>query len=149
MITDTLKALFTRDLTKLKTEVQAYNNEANMWLVEKDISNTAGNLCLHLIGNLNWFVGAPYANTGYVRHRELEFSTKNTPRAELLAEIDNTLAVVLTALDNITEDQLASEYPHRVFKEPMTTEHFLMHLSTHLAYHLGQINYHRRLLDNR
>ena len=147
MLTQTLKILFRRDLEKLKQEIELYRSEEKIWYVENDISNSAGNLCLHLVGNLNTYIGAEFGKTGYVRHRDLEFSLKDVPRMELLLKITETIAVVEKALDSLTAEQLAAEYPQQVFDKPMTTEYFLVHLSSHLTYHLGQVNYHRRLLD--
>ena len=147
MLIDTLKLLFERDLKKLKYEIESYKSEKNLWRTEKDITNSAGNLCLHLIGNLNKFISAQLGKTNYIRYRELEFSSKGVPRAELVKKINETIAVVDKTLDKLTYDQMISEYPILVFEQKTTTEYFLVHLTTHLAYHLGQINYHRRLLD--
>lgn len=147
MLISTLKLLFERDLKKLKSEIESYKNEKNLWRTEKEIANSAGNLCLHLIGNLNTYIGAQFGGTNYIRHRELEFSSKNIPRAELVKSINETIAVVDKALDTLTDDQLKNEYPILVFEQKTSTEYFLVHLTTHLNYHLGQINYHRRLLD--
>ena len=147
MLTKTLSALFTRDLNKLKTEIAAYRNETVIWEVPEGIANSAGNLCLHLVGNLNGFIGAELGNSGYFRQRDLEFSLKNIPREELIEKIEATLIVVTHVVEQLTDEQLSSEYPLLVFKEKTTTQHFLVHLATHLTYHLGQINYHRRLLD--
>lgn len=149
MITKTLKFLFERDLNKLKVEIESYQNESNLWEIDKNISNSAGNLCLHLIGNLNTYIGAEIGKTGYIRNRPLEFSLKDIPKAELIQKIEETLIVVNNALDSLTENDLEAIYPQIVFEKEMTTGFFLVHLSTHLAYHLGQINYHRRLLDFR
>ena len=146
MLLNILPRLFERDLTNLKKELEAYQNEENIWLIDQNIANSAGNLCLHLIGNLNAFIGAQLGHTDYIRNRDLEFSLKDVPRAELLSRIDETLKIVLKTLASLTEEDLEKEYPLAVFKEKLSTEFFLMHLSTHLAYHLGQINYHRRLL---
>ena len=147
MLTQTLKTLFRRDLEQLKREIELYRNENIIWHTEKGIANSAGNLCLHLIGNLNAFIGTELGNTGYVRNRPLEFSLKNVPRSELIAKVDKTLAVIENTLNSLTPEQLAADYPKEVFGKPMTTEYFLVHLSSHLMYHLGQINYHRRLMD--
>lgn len=150
MLIETLKELFDRDLNKLKAEIEQYKNEANLWLVDGEIPNSGGNLALHLVGNLKHFIGAVLGGSGYVRERDLEFSTKDTPRPELLQIIDETMADVAAGLDRVTAEQLEAEYPIVVFAdrtEPMTTEWFLIHLATHLGYHLGQINYHRRLFD--
>ena len=147
MLIETLKAIFTRDLLKLKGEIELYKNEKNLWCIDKAISNSAGNLCLHLIGNLNTYIGKEIGNTGYVRNRDLEFSQKDIARTELISKIDNTVLVVQDALSKMNEDELDKEYPLLVFDKKTSTEYFLVHLAAHLAYHLGQINYHRRLLD--
>jgi uncharacterized damage-inducible protein DinB len=147
MLTETLKLLFERDLKKLKSEIETYKNEKHIWRVDKSITNSAGNLCLHLIGNLNWFIGTQLGNTGYIRHREIEFSAINIPRADLLKEIDKTRLMLDNTLENITNDKLEEEYPILIFEQKTSTYYFLVHLATHLSYHLGQINYHRRLLD--
>jgi uncharacterized damage-inducible protein DinB len=147
MLKETLQVLFDRDLKKLKSEIESYTNEINIWKTDKSIANSAGNLCLHIIGNLNWFVGAQFGKTGYIRQRELEFSSKDIPRVDLLKEIDKTMLMLDKALLKVTNDQLEAEYPILVFKQKTSTYYFLIHLTTHLAYHLGQINYHRRLLN--
>ena len=147
MLSLLLIKLFKRDLKKLQVEIELYNNENNLWLIHKDVTNCAGNLCLHLVGNLNAFIGAELGHTGYIRHRDLEFSLKDIPRVKLLSQINDTIIMVEDVLNKLTAEDLEKNFPIDVFKEKMTTEFFLVHLSTHLAYHLGQINYHRRLLD--
>ena len=145
---ESLKILFNRDLNQLKTEIESYQNESDIWTIQKGISNSAGNLCLHLVGNLNTYIGAQFGNTGYIRNRPLEFSLKNIPKTELLSKIEATIMIVDNALTNISEEDLKMEFPLLVFKEKTSTEFMLIHLTTHLAYHLGQINYHRRLLES-
>jgi uncharacterized damage-inducible protein DinB len=140
--------LFQRDLEKLKTEITSYKEEKKLWEVTGGIKNSAGNLCLHICGNLQHFIGAVLGNSGYVRNREAEFSRKNVPLKELRSEIDQTTKAVEKILNNLKEVQLGEKFPINVFGYEMTTEYFLIHLATHLNYHLGQINYHRRLLDN-
>ena len=142
-----LKTLFLRDLNKLRKEIELYKDERKLWIIDKNISNSAGNLCLHLIGNLNTYIGKELGGTAYIRNRDLEFSQKDIPQAELLKQIDETIVVVDKALDKVTDQQLEEEYPVIVFADKMTTGFFLVHLVAHLDYHLGQINYHRRLLD--
>ncbi|HEU4791639.1 MAG TPA: DinB family protein [Flavobacterium sp.] len=145
---ETLKTLFNRDLNKLKLEIESYQNESKIWSVDKTIANSAGNLCLHLIGNLNTYIGAQIGKTDYIRNRELEFSNKDISKEILLAQIKATTQTVNDALTLLTEEDLKKEYPIIVFEAKTSTEFLLIHLTTHLAYHLGQINYHRRLLDN-
>lgn len=148
MITESLRSLYNRDLNKLKTEIEAYQNEENLWKIDKNIANSAGNLVLHLVGNLNHFIGTHLGNTGYVRQRDLEFSLKDVPRAELIEKIEATITMIESTLSKLSEEDLKKEYPLVVFESKMTTDYFLIHLVAHLDYHLGQINYHRRLLDN-
>jgi uncharacterized damage-inducible protein DinB len=147
MLVATLKKIFKSDLTRLKSEVLLYKNEQNLWKVGPGISNSAGNLCLHLVGNLNTYIGKEIGKTEYIRNRELEFSMKNLSRDELLSKIERTIQVVDRSLDRLEENDLDKEYSILVFEEPTSTEYLLIHLTTHLTYHLGQINYHRRLLD--
>lgn len=147
MSTTILTQLFKKDLNQLKVEMEAYTKEESLWLTSDGISNSGGNLCLHLIGNLNAFIGAELGGSGYVRQRELEFSQKDVAREVLISKINDTISMVDRSLENLTEEDLSKEYPLVILKEPMTTRFFLMYLTTHLSYHLGQINYHRRLLD--
>ncbi|MDQ3393761.1 MAG: DinB family protein [Bacteroidota bacterium] len=147
MFINSLKKIFNRDLEKLKMEICLYQNEKNIWITDKKISNSAGNLCLHLIGNLNTYIGAEIGKTSYVRNRDLEFSLKDTSKARLIDKIDKTILVVESSLNNISEPQLQEEYPLNVLGEKTNYQFFLLHLATHLNYHLGQVNYHRRLLD--
>lgn len=147
MLVQTLKTLFTRDLEKLKQEISLYENESKIWIIEKNIANSAGNLCLHLVGNLNTYIGKEIGKTGYIRNRELEFSIKNIPRQELIKKIEDTINVVHNSLDMLKEHELDNEYPLLVFAEKTSIGYMLVHLAVHLSYHLGQVNYHRRLLD--
>ncbi len=147
MLTETLTQLFERDLKRLANEISLYKDESHIWTVQKDISNSAGNLCLHLLGILNHLIGATLGHTGYVRHRDDEFSLKNIPRQDLLLNISNCLLIVTETLQKLPEEDLAADFPIEVFGKKDSTECMLVHLATHLSYHLGQINYHRRLVD--
>ena len=143
-----LQLLFKRDLEKLKNEMELYTSEENLWRVGKSISNSAGNLCLHLIGNLNAFIGVGLAKTSYIRQRDLEFSATNIPRTTLIQQIEETILTVETGLNNLTEAQLDDDFPIVIWDKPTKMGYTLIHLFSHLNYHLGQINYHRRLLDS-
>ncbi|WP_294310017.1 DinB family protein [uncultured Chryseobacterium sp.] len=147
MITENIKSLFIRDLNKLKLEIEAYQTEEVIWKIDKNISNSAGNLALHLVGNLSHFVGAILGNSGYIRNRELEFSLKDVPRAELIQQIEKVTETVTLTLENISAEELEKDFPGDPLGYKMTTGYFLIHLFGHLSYHLGQINYHRRMLN--
>lgn len=101
------------------------------------------------MSSFNWqpYIGATLGSINYIRNRELEFSLKNIPREELIIKIEETIIIVNESLSKITTKDMEAEYPLLVFEQKTSTEFFLAHLSTHLTYHLGQINYHRRLLD--
>lgn len=145
--TDTFVNVILQDLRRLKSEIELYNDEKNIWLTAPGISNPAGNLCLHLVGNLNTYFGAVLGNTGYLRNRELEFSLKDISREELLQKIDATMGVVESSLIHLNPEQLQAEFPIVIWDKPMSTAYTLVRLTAHLSYHLGQINYHRRLLE--
>ncbi len=140
-----LISLFDRDLKRLITEIDSYENEEDIWVKNGQINNSAGNLTLHLIGNLKTYIGAEIGKSGYIRNRPAEFESK-VSRFELLKGIEETHRVVIETLTNMDEKIFDEEYPIVVFKEKMQTGYFLIHLTGHLNYHLGQINYHRRLL---
>ena len=142
-----ISLLLQRDLEKLKQELLQYRDENMIWKIVPGISNSAGNLCLHLVGNLNTYIGAELGQTGYIRNRELEFSQKDIPRTELIKKVENTILVITEALHHLPDEALAQEYPLLVLKEKTSTGYFLTHLAVHLGYHLGQINYHRRILE--
>jgi uncharacterized damage-inducible protein DinB len=142
-----LSQLFERDINKLITEIKTYSNENDLWKIAEGISNSGGNLCLHLAGNLKHFVGNILGNIPYERVREKEFSDKNIPATVLVKSMEETLSGIVITLQNLTDADLDKTYPINVFGKEMTTGWFLIHLYGHLNYHLGQINYHRRLLN--
>ena len=147
-LTKELKALFTRDLIKLKDEIALYRDDDALWSVKEGISNSGGNLCLHLIGNLRTYIGKTLGGVYYERDRPNEFSAKLIPRVNIYREIDETIEAVTLSLDIISADQLAEDFPEMIWGKPTGMIYTLMHLHGHLTYHLGQINYHRRLLDS-
>jgi hypothetical protein len=145
-IITSFQKLILRDLDRLEKEITLYPNEESLWRVSGQIINPPGNLCLHLCGNLQHYIGFHLGKVEYKRNRDLEFSAKNISKQKLLDEIIQTKKAVQIAFENMQPEQLNSVYPENVFNEPMLTQHFLIHLSGHLNYHLGQINYHRRIL---
>ncbi|MEI8059485.1 MAG: DUF1572 family protein [Ferruginibacter sp.] len=147
MLIEPLIEIFERDLNKLINELNLYKDENNLWVIRPGVSNSSGNLALHLIGNLNHFIGATLGHTGYVRYRDDEFTLKNIPRADIIINIQNCILVVKNTLSHLPADELEKNFPIEVFGKVTTTIFMLVHLTTQLSYHLGQINYHRRLID--
>lgn len=146
MLNETLTSLFERDLKKVIEELKLYNNETDLWEIKSGISNSGGNLALHLLGNLNTYIGKNIGNTGYIRDRPLEFSAKNIASSAIIKDFENTIAMIKKVLNTQNNEHLQKIYPENVLGYEMTTEYFLLHLLAHLNYHLGQINYHRRLV---
>jgi uncharacterized damage-inducible protein DinB len=146
LLLPSLIQLFDRDLAKLEEEIKLYPTEESLWEIAGDIKNSGGNLCLHLCGNLRHFIGNILGNTGYQRNRDYEFAAKNVARNILISEVDKTKNDVHETLLTLNTQDLKKNYPVEVFGSPMTTTFFLLHLHSHLTYHLGQVNYHRRLL---
>ena len=143
-MTADLLALFLRDLDRLQAEVLVFESEDDLWNKKKGISNTAGNLALHITGNLQHFIGHVLGKSDYQRNREAEFNSR-VARSILLSEIENAKSSVSSTLKKLSTEDLKANFPIEVFGHPMTTGQFLLHLSGHLNYHLGQINYYRRL----
>jgi hypothetical protein len=145
---NTYMEFFERDLDKFIAEIKLYKEEKDLWRTEGSIHNSAGNLALHLVGNLNHFVGAILGKTGYRRERDKEFSTKDVAQERLVEDLVQTRDMVLKVLSSITDEMMLANYPSEFIKgkEPVTTAYALTQLILHLDYHLGQVNYHRRLL---
>jgi Protein of unknown function (DUF1572) len=143
-MTEHLLALFKRDLERLIAELEAYTDESDLWKLAGEIKNSPGNLVLHLHGNLNHYVGKILGNLEFARDREAEFSRSDVPRAELIQMVRATSAMLETVLPSL--EDLEKPYPLEVLGYPMTTGYFSIHLYGHLNWHLGQVNYHRRLV---
>lgn len=142
-----LRDLYERDLDKVLDELKSYNKVENLWIVDGEITNSGGNLILHICGNLRHFIGSMLGGSSYIRQRDDEFNLKDVKKSEIVDLIKQTKKVVLETLNGLEEEKLDEIYPVNVFGKEMTTQFFLFHLYGHLNYHLGQINYHRRLLD--
>jgi uncharacterized damage-inducible protein DinB len=146
MSTNTFLSFYLRDLDKVITEIEAFPDEASLWRVQGEITNAAGTLALHLAGNLQHFIGALIGGTGYMRDREYEFAARDVTRAELLAGLHTARAVVEKVLSQLGPEHWNKTIPgNHHFGPDGTLLHGLIHLHAHLAYHLGQINYLRRM----
>jgi hypothetical protein len=141
-----LRRVLIRDASTLRDELLAYPQEHQIWATPSGTRNSAGTLALHLAGNLRHFVGAQFGSTGYVRHRDAEFSRRDVPRAELLTECDAALDALTRGFAALTDEALSKPFPVELAGATLPTGLALLHMATHLAYHLGQIDYHRRLV---
>ena len=144
MISD-LQFLLQRDLASLRREVEQYPDDASLWRVLPGTANPGGNLALHLAGNLQFFLGAQLGHTGYVRDRDREFAVRGLPRAEVLRELDAAAQAVQAGLEALAPADLDREIPSHHGGQTLTLRRSLLQIAAHLGYHLGQVNYHRRL----
>jgi uncharacterized damage-inducible protein DinB len=135
-----------RDVRKVIDELMLYKDEESIWRITERINNSAGNLCLHLAGNLNHFIGAVLGGTGYIRNRDSEFTLKGVSREEIVATLESTIQVIRETFDKLDDADLEKTFPLEKHGKEATTGYMLLHLLTHLNYHLGQINYHRRMI---
>ncbi|MGN6601441.1 MAG: DUF1572 family protein [Ginsengibacter sp.] len=138
--------LYEKDLDKLIEELNLFKKEKDIWKTKGDVKNSAGNLVLHLIGNLNHFIGRTLGHTDFIRKREEEFSSKDIPREKLIEQISDVKEVIKNTLPTISEEDLKKEFPLKIGENVFTTETLLTFLLAHLNYHLGQVNYLRRIL---
>lgn len=141
-----IRNVLARDLRAVARELDAYPDDDALWRTAPGVANPAGTLALHLAGNLEHFIGAVLGGTGYVRDREAEFTARGLTRAEVRSRIDAAAQSVDATLARMSPEQWQAEYPVPVSGRKLGTAAFLVHLATHLAYHLGQIDYHRRTL---
>ena len=148
MFTSNIAIVYQKNLLQLKTEIESFKDESNLWKTIEGIANSSGNLCLHMTGNLNHFVGAGLGNTGYVRNRDAEFADKNIEREKLLQNIDTTMMMIKDVVSKLSEEDLQKDAPISITAPEKTTEYLLIHLLAHFNYHLGQINYLRRVIEN-
>lgn len=145
-VTADLTVLFVRELRSFERELEMFPDDELVWKTMPGVTNSAGNLTAHVCGNLQHFVGRVLGQTTYVRNRDLEFSRSSGSRAELVGEIRATIAVVEKVLSTVDEATLARDYPEAVGGVTVSTRLFLLHLEAHLAHHLGQAGYLRRIL---
>jgi hypothetical protein len=148
MVKETFVHLYERDLQKVIEEIRLYKSDEDLWKLNEGISNSGGNLALHLIGNINHYFGANLGNTGYKRERDLEFSDKNISKNEIVEKLENTILVLKDTLNNLSDEDFHKDYPEDLGGGKQKTFGVVIHMLSHLNYHLGQINYHRRFVTN-
>ncbi|MEL6824081.1 MAG: DinB family protein, partial [Calditrichota bacterium] len=90
--------------------------------------------------------GVMLGGSSYVRNRKHEFTGRNIPRVEILATIDEAISEVPNVIRELEDETMESEYPLELAGVRFNKGDFLLHLLSHLAYHLGQIDYHRRIV---
>jgi hypothetical protein len=145
MLASELAALFTRDLARLIQELQAFPDTASVWTTAPGVTNAAGTLALHLEGGLRHFIGMHLGKIEYKRDRPLEFSARGVEQAELIARLEAVKQMVPRVIAGLSAAQLDADFPEVVLDRPLPTRQWLIHLNGHLNYHLGQVDYLRRI----
>lgn len=135
-----------RGIEAIITELQQYKNEEDVWKVSGEIKNSGGNLALHINGSISHFVGAVMAGNGYIRNRDAEFTDRNIPREKIIAALNSTKAMCTEFIHRQSPEFFTAIFPLTTFGDNRSNHYVLMQMVTHLQYHLGQINYHRRLM---
>ena len=143
-----LAALLHRDLTKLVQELQRFPSDPMLWQCAPGVANSAGNLALHLEGNLREYIGRQLGGIQFKRERPLEFSTTGLPLAHIVSRIEHVKDKIPEIVAALSPEALDANYPENVLGVPLSTKQFIIHLLGHLNYHLGQINYLRRILTS-
>ena len=141
-----IQLFLSRELETFAREVEAFRDDATLWKTLPGVTNSAGNLALHVAGNLRHYVGAVLGDTGYLRNREAEFATRDGSRSGVVRELNEAAEVVARVLPGVPEGVLSAPFPEAVGGVTPRCDRFLLHLCTHLAFHLGQASYLRRVL---
>jgi DinB superfamily len=144
MLRSSVQTMLLRELAAVRRSIEAYPDDASVWRMVPGLPNAGGTLALHVAGNLQHYVGAVLGHTGYVRDRDAEFSRRDVPREQLLAEIDAATEAVERTLESLPDEAFDAVYPERVANRAFAACDWFVHLAAHLAYHLGQLDYHRR-----
>jgi hypothetical protein len=147
MLSRILSDFYARDIKGLIDEINAFKDEHNIWRTTGAIKNSAGNLALHIIGGTNYLIGSTLAHTGYVRDREQEFIQKEIERKVLVAELEQLIPLIAATLAQYGDEEMAAEYPIMFDDKKTSKSYVLVQLLAHLNYHLGQVNYLRRILE--
>ena len=135
-----------RDVKAVRRELEAYPDEASVWALPPGVANSGGTLALHLAGNLQHFFGAVLGGSGYKRDRAAEFAKRDVPRSALIVELEAAIVAIGLGLSQVSEARLAEEFPEAIAGHRIVMGEWLIHLVSHTGYHLGQIDYHRRLV---
>ena len=147
MLNNVLANFYERDIRKLIEEINLFKNEENIWKTEGSVKNSCGNLVLHIIGGMNYIIGAALTQTKYVRNRDQEFIQKNVERKELIAKLEELITMINQTLNSLTREQMENDFPVFFDKPKTSVSYVLVQLLAHLNYHLGQVNYLRRMLE--
>ncbi len=147
MLNSVLASFYERDIRKLIEEVNLFKNEGDLWRTQGSVKNSSGNLVLHIVGGTNYLIGATLAHTGYIRNRDQEFIRKDVARKDLVVQLEELIQMISKTLNGLTPEEMEAEFPVFFDKPKTSTSYVLIQLLAHLNYHLGQVNYLRRIFE--
>jgi hypothetical protein len=147
MLNNLLISFYERDLRRLIEEVNLFKNEEDLWRTRGSVKNSSGNLALHIAGGLNYHIGTNLAQNGYVRNRDQEFSKKDVPRKEIVDQLEALIVMITGTIKAFTQEQMEAGYPVIFDGMKVSVSYILVQLLAHLNYHLGQVNYLRRVFE--
>ncbi|HXG87456.1 MAG TPA: DinB family protein [Vicinamibacterales bacterium] len=145
MLSKELAALFSRDLRRLTQEIEAFPDTQSLWKTVPGVTNAAGTLALHLEGNLREYIGRQLGRIAYTRDRPLEFNARGVEQQELVARLAAVAAFIPGVVEQLSDNTLNAPFPEQVLGVSLSSRQFLVHINGHLNYHLGQIDYLRRV----
>ncbi len=130
-----------KKLARMVRELAAPLSDQQFWAKPFAFGNSFGHLVLHLTGNLNYYIGAQIAGTGYVRDRPLEFSDATRPsKVEVLQKFDQAIEMVLGAINSQSAEDWSKEYT-AVGEDTQDRFGMVLACATHLHHHIGQMMY--------
>src|SRR5208337_570535 len=139
-IASDLTARYTK-LAGVVREMAAPLSDEQFWAKPFAFGNSFGHLVLHLTGNLNYYIGAQIAETGYVRDRPLEFSDATRPsKAEVLQKFDQAIEMVINTIESQSAEDWSKEYT-AVGSDAPDRFGIVLACATHLHHHMGQMLY--------
>ena len=143
-LSQTIAAALTTRYTKLATGVRdlaAPLTDEQFWSKPFSFGNSFGHLVLHLTGNLNYYIGAQIAETGYVRDRPREFAEAARPsKQEVMQKFDETVAMVLETIGKQSSDDWSKAYA-ATGADAKDRFEMVLQCATHLHHHTGQMMY--------
>ena len=117
-----------------------------LWARPYPYGNSIGNLILHLTGNLNYYIGSQISGSGYVRHRDLEFSDTGQPKETLLKDFDQAIEIVVATIAKQSDEDWAAPFSAPTLPECKTRYATIFNCAAHAYHHVGQIIYLQREL---
>jgi len=122
-------------------ELAAPLTDAQFWRKPFPYGNSFGHLVLHLTGNLNYYIGAQIAKTGYVRDRAREFNNPDpSPKNEALKRFDDALAMVQQTIRAQSPEDWSAEYSG-AGTDAKTRLAMILQCAAHMQHHIGQMIY--------